>query len=123
MAEQQLDLAYADRHAGQDANLANGTTGHRDHRTVVEIAVATCARSSAPFTADNVHRLVAQALGPDTHYDRNLVSSVLGTWSKDARIVRDHQAGLTPSINRSRKGSKNSWWRGNRQEGALQCPA
>jgi hypothetical protein len=121
MTEQQLELAYADRHAGQEANLANGTAGHRDDRTVVEVAVALCARNSRPFTADDVHRLVEHQR--PNGYDRNLVSSVMGTWSKDARIVRDLEAGLSPSRNRSRKGSKNSWWRGARQEGALQCPA
>lgn len=116
MTEQQLELAYADRHAGQAANLAAGTKPHSDDRNVVEVAVATCARSNAPFTADNVHRIVERALPHG--YDRNLVSSVMGLWAKDGRILRDHQAGLTPSINRKRKGSRNSWWRGNRQHEA-----
>lgn len=112
MADAQLELAYADRHAGQQANLAAGTTGHRDDRTVIEVALAFCARSGAPFNADSVHRVVAHER-PDG-YDRNLVSSVMGQWAKDGRILRDPDAGLTPSINRKRKGSKNSWWRGNR---------
>lgn len=116
MSDNQLALAYADRHAGQTANLAAGTTGHRDDRTVIEIAVALCARSGAPFNADNVHRIVAKER-PDG-YDRNLVSSVMGTWAARHRILRDHQAGLCTSRNRSRKGSKNSWWRGNRQHDA-----
>lgn len=116
MPDAQLELAYADRHAGQQANLAAGTTGHRDDRTVIEVAVALCARSGAPFNADNVHRIVAQER-PDG-YDRNLVSSVMGQWAKDGRILRDLEAGLTPSINRERKGSRNSWWRGNRQHDA-----
>lgn len=122
MADHQLELAYADRHAGQQANLAAGTTGHRDDRTVIEVAVALCARNGVPFTADTVHRLVKHER-PDG-YNRNLVSSVMGQWAKDGRILRDLNAGLTPSINRERKGSKNSWWRGARaKEGALQCPA
>ncbi|GLZ34848.1 hypothetical protein Lesp02_70350 [Lentzea sp. NBRC 105346] len=112
----QLELAYADRHAGQEANLAAGTAGHRDDRAVVELAVATCARSGAAFTADTVHRLVA-TVRPNG-YDRNLVSSVMGVWASSHRIVRDVEAGLAPSRNRSRKGSKNSWWRGNRQHDA-----
>lgn len=116
MSDAQLALAYADRHGGQTANLAAGTTGHRDHRTIVEIALALCARNSRPFTADDVHQLVKHEL-PDG-YDRNLVSSVMGTWAAQHRIVRDHQAGLCTSRNRSRKGSKNSWWRGNRQHDA-----
>lgn len=113
MPDAQLELAYADRHAGQEANLAKGTTGHRDDRTIVEVAVALCARNSRPFTADDVHALVATER--PNGYDRNLVSSVMGIWSKDGRIVRDLEAGLSPSRNRSRKGSRNSWWRGARQ--------
>ncbi len=116
MSDAQLELAYADRHAGQEANLAAGTKAHRGDRLVVEIAVALCARNSRPFTADDVHQLVRHER-PDG-YDRNLVSSVMGTWAARRRIVRDHQAGLCTSRNRSRKGSKNSWWRGNRQHDA-----
>lgn len=112
MPDEQLVLAYADRHAGQQANLAAGTTGHRDDRTVIEVAVAVCARNGVPFTADTVHRLVEHER-PDG-YNRNLVSSVMGTWAAQTRIVRDLDAGLCASRNRSRKGSKNSWWRGNR---------
>lgn len=121
MAEQQLELAYADRREGQQANLAAGTTGHRDDRTVIEVAVALCARNSRPFCADDVHALV-KSERPDG-YDRNLVSSVMGVWAHSNRIVRDLEAGLSTSRNRSRKGSKNSWWRGVRQEGRLSCPA
>lgn len=118
MPDDQLALAYTDRHAGQQANLAAGTKGHSDDRTVVEIAVALCARNSRPFNADDVHQLVKHER-PDG-YDRNLVSSVMGTWAARHRIVRDVEAGLSPSRNRSRKGSKNSWWRGNRQHDANQ---
>lgn len=111
MADQPtLDLAYADRRAGQQANLAAGTSGHRDHRATVEAAVATLARSGTAWTADNVHRLVAHEIGE--HYDRNLVSSVIGVWAAGHRIHRDTTAGLTPSRHRARKGSRNSWWRG-----------
>lgn len=121
MADQQLDLAYADRHAGQQANLAAGTKAHSDDRTVVEVAVALRARNNRPFTADDVHALVKTER--PNGYDRNLVSSVMGVWASSHRIVRDHQAGLCPSRNRSRKGSRNSWWRGNREKGAFRCPA
>ncbi|SER95886.1 hypothetical protein SAMN05216188_11888 [Lentzea xinjiangensis] len=117
-----LELAYADRRAGQAANLAAGTTGHRDDRTVIEIAVAVCARNNRPFTADDVHQLVRHER-PDG-YDRNLVSSVMGTWAQAGRIVRELEAGLSPSRNRSRKGSRNSYWRGARDgKQVLPCPA
>lgn len=110
-----LDLAYADRRAGQAANLAAGSAGHKDHRDIVEHAVALLAKNRArPFTADNVHILVRHAL-PDG-YDHNLVSSVMGCWARDHRITRDTQAGLTPSGHRSRKGSRNSWWRGSSRQ-------
>lgn len=116
MPDAQLELAYADRHAGQNANLAAGTKTHRDDRSVVETAVAVCARSGAAFTADTVHKLVATER--PNGYDRNLVSSVMGTWAQSHRILRDLQPGLATSASRSRKGSKNSWWRGNRQHDA-----
>ncbi len=114
----QLELAYADRHTGQNANLAAGTTGHRDHRTIVEVAVACCARNGRPFTADDVHRLVAHEV--PNGYDRNLVSSVMGQWAAQHRILR--QPGLTPSGNRSRKGSRNGWWLGNRTSNTNTAP-
>ncbi len=106
----QLELAYADRHAGQEANLAAATNVLRDHRTIVETAVALCARNHRPFTADDVHRLVAHEI--PNGYDHNLVSSVMGIWASSHRITR--QAGLAPSAFRSRKGSRNGVWLGNR---------
>lgn len=106
----QLKLALGDRHAGQDANLAAGTTGHRDHRLTVERAVAALARAGMPFTADHVHERVRKALDGDL-YDANLVSSVMGIWAKDNRIVEQprHPA---KSIRRSRHASRNRWWCG-----------
>ena len=106
----QLELALADRRAGQEANLAAGTAAHRDHRGVVETAVALCARNHRPFTADDVHRLVQHEIPGG--YDRNLVSSVMGQWASSHRILR--QPGLVPSSARARKGSRNGWWLGNR---------
>lgn len=107
-----LDLAYADRHAGQEANLAAGSAGHRDHRDIVETAVALlCKNRQRSFTADDVHKLVRHTLG-GIPYDRNLVSSVMGIWARDQRIRRDTNAGLTPSGHRKRRGSRNAWWRG-----------
>jgi hypothetical protein len=106
----QLELAYADRHAGQAANLAAGTTAHRDHRTIVETAVSVCARNHRPFTADDVHRLVQHAI--PNGYNHNLVSSVMGIWASSHRILR--QPILVNSAVRARKGSKNGLWLGNR---------
>ncbi|MFJ8815465.1 hypothetical protein [Amycolatopsis thermoflava] len=107
MAADQLALALADRHAGQAANLAAGRKSYRDDRHRVETAVATLARSGAMFTADDVHRLVAH----DAHgatYDPNLVSSVLGVWAQQKRIVR---VADSVSARRSRRASRNSVWR------------
>jgi hypothetical protein len=110
ITDEQLTLALADRHAGQDANLAAGTTGYRDDRGRVERAVATLARSGAAFTADTVHRLVLQ--DDETPYCRNLVSSVLGTWARDGRIREDRSLAPVASANRSRRASRNRWWLG-----------
>jgi len=104
----QLALAYGDRHAGQNANLAAATTGHRDDRTRIEDAVAELAGKGKAFTADTVHAL----LGADQPYDRNIVSSVLGIWSQRGWIVEDRDQPAVPSGNRARKGSRNRWWTG-----------
>ena len=103
----QLAFALSDRHAGQAANLAAGTTVHRDDRARVEEAVAFLARSGLPFAADNVHTQLSG--GPD--YDRNLVSSVLGVWAQQHWIVEDSRP-ATPSAARSRRASRNRWWIG-----------
>lgn len=107
MAEQ-LSLAFADRHAGQQANLAAGQAVHRDDRTRVETAVAELARAGEPFTADHVHR----ALGESEPYDRNLVSSVLGVWAQTGRIREETDLRPVASTARSRRASRNRWWIG-----------
>jgi hypothetical protein len=104
----QLALALSDRHAGQDANLAAATTGHRDDRTRVETAVAELARTGTPFTADTVHT----ALGTDQPYDRNLVSSVLGVWAQRGDIIEHRDLAPIASRSRSRHASRNRWWVG-----------
>lgn len=104
----QLTLALADRHAGQAANLAAGTRVHTDDRTRVEEAVAAEARTGAPFTADHIH----QRLGTEQPYDRNLVSSVMGHWTRDGRLREFDELRPTPSAHRTRKGSRNRWWIG-----------
>jgi hypothetical protein len=104
-----LALAYADRHDGQAANIAANLTGHRDHRTIVGTALDILARNPKPFTADDIHRLVAHEL-PDG-YDRNLVSSVMGVAAQHGHIVEADRRPV-PSRNRSRRASRNRWWLG-----------
>lgn len=104
----QLTLAFADRHAGQDANLAAATTGHRDDRARVEEAIAELACAGEPFTADTVHT----RLGTAEPYDRNLVSSVLGVWAQHGWIIEDRDQRPVASRARSRRASRNRWWIG-----------
>lgn len=108
----QLQLALSDRHAGQDACLAAGESGYRDDRARVELAVATLARSGTAFCADTVHRLVEH--DDPAQYNRNLVSSVIGVWAATGRIVEDRSLRPVASANRSRRASRNRWWRGAR---------
>lgn len=104
----QLELGLADRHTGQQANLAAGTKPYRDDRHRVETAVATLTRSGARFSADDVHQLVKHDGAGE--YDHNLVSSVLGVWAKHGRIRR---IAHTRSAARSRRASRNSVWQRN----------
>lgn len=103
-----LDLALDDRAAGQAANLAAGTSGHRDDRARVETAVAALALLGDAFTADDVH----DALRGGDPYDRNLVSSVLGCWARDGRIREDTARRPVASCHRARHASRNRWWVG-----------
>ncbi|HEU5475670.1 MAG TPA: hypothetical protein VFV67_33945 [Actinophytocola sp.] len=107
MTSDQLALAFEDRHAGQAANLAAGTSVLRDDRGRVETAVAELARFGTPFTADHVHN----ALHGGDPYDPNLVSSVMGVWAQDGRIV-EHDSRPTASERRTRRASRNRWWVG-----------
>jgi len=112
---EQLALALADRHAGQEANLAAGVTALRDDRSRAEEAVAELARRGEPFTADDVHALILR--NDPTPYGRNLVSSVIGQWARNASIVEDRSLRPVASAQRSRRASRNRWWIG-RCEGA-----
>ncbi|MBP2331268.1 hypothetical protein JOF56_011653 [Kibdelosporangium banguiense] len=112
----QLTLALADRHAGQAVNLAAGTTGHRQHRDIVELAVAICAKNGRPFTADDVHKLIEHEL-EGALYDRNLVSSVMGVWAQQHKLVEEPLPGIA-SRQRTRRASRNRWWRGRRDDTA-----
>jgi hypothetical protein len=108
VTDDQLPLAFADRHAGQEANLAAAETGHRDDRARVEHAVALLAKSGGAFTADHVHDLLFEG----DPYDRNLVSSVLGVWSARGGVVEVLDRRPVPSRSRSRRASRNRWWVG-----------
>jgi hypothetical protein len=101
----QLAFALADRHDGQDANLAAGVKVHTDDRGRVETAVAVLARSGMAFTADDVHARL------DEPYDRNIVSSVMGVWSQRGHLQEAEQRAV-PSLSRTRHGSRNRWWVG-----------
>lgn len=103
----QLELAFADRHAGQAANLAAGQKPYRDDSERVEVALDLLIASGAQFTADDVHRVIEfdQSGAP---YDRNLVSSALGHAAKNGLIVRE---ATRVSSARSRHASRNGVWR------------
>lgn len=103
----QLELALADRHAGQAASLAAGRKPYRDDSERVEVALDLLIASGAQFTADDVHRVIEfdQTGAP---YDRNLVSSALGHAAKGGRIVRE---ATRVSSARSRHASRNGVWR------------
>lgn len=107
---QQLALAFAARHAGQQANMAAGCKAHRDDTARVTAAVRTLAVSGRAFTADDVHRVILAA--DPTPYDRNLVSSVLGSWAARRWIYRVPYLEPVPSMHPARHGSRNAWWRG-----------
>lgn len=114
----QQQLALGDRHDGQNRNLAAGQKTYRDDRHRVEVAVATLARHGGLFTADDVHRLVEHD-NSGADYDRNLVSSVMGVWAQQHRIVRITYA---VSASRTRHASRNGVWRGTRSPGDTTAP-
>lgn len=110
MSDDQLQLAYADREAGIEANLAANSTVLRDDRQRVEEAITRLAASGESFTADTLHAEVLRT-SPDP-YDRNLLASVIGTWSRGHRIVEDWSRRPVASTQRSRHGSRLRWWVG-----------
>lgn len=106
----QLELALSDRKASQEANLAAGKTAHRDDTDRVAAAIAGLIRIGLPFTSNDVHAEVKRD-GGQPGYDRNLVSSHMGTLARQRVIVRDWDIRPTPALQRDRKGSRNPWWR------------
>lgn len=108
--DDQVALAYDDRHRGQDATLSAGKKSYRDDTDRVEVAIATLARSGVTFNADSVHKEVLRV--DPTPYNRNLVSARMGKWTQHGWLEEDFSRRPVPSANRSRKGSRNRWWRG-----------
>jgi hypothetical protein len=101
----ELDLAFATRHAGQQRNLDANTRAHRDDRSRVETVVAGLARSGRPFTADHVHEQLEEP------YDHNVVSSVMGVWAQTGKLA-EYDRRATASVQRTRRASRNRWWTG-----------
>jgi hypothetical protein len=100
----QLALAFADRHAGQQANLDAATAVHRRYREAVEIVLADLVAAGLPFTADDIRKGIPE--GVEAH-SPNILPSVLGTWAARRVIV---PCGEYRSRRRSRRASRNRVW-------------
>lgn len=107
----QLQLAFADRAEGIAANQAANESVVNDGRQRVEDAITRLAESGESFTADDLHHEVLRA-NPDP-YDRLLLASAIGNWSRSGKILEDWQRRPVPSTQRSRHGSRLRWWYGN----------
>ncbi|SDD86179.1 hypothetical protein [Actinokineospora iranica] len=105
----QLALALADRRAGQQANLAAATAGHRRYREAVEAVLADLVATGHPFTADDVRQAVPADAEAEAH-SPNVLPSVLGTWAARRVIV---PCGEYRSRRRPRRASRNRVWIGN----------
>lgn len=106
----ELDAAFADRDAGEEASLAAAKVVHRDDLARVERALATLARSGRPFTANSVDSTVLADGRGD--YRRILVATLMSRWSRDGRLVEVHGMPTARALRRSRRGSVLRWWRG-----------
>ncbi|GAA3890371.1 hypothetical protein GCM10022243_64080 [Saccharothrix violaceirubra] len=102
----QLALAFADRHAGHEANLAAATAAHRRYRETVETVLADLVAAGAPFTADDVRKAIPDDVAAEAH-SPNVLPSVLGTWAARRVIV---SCGEYRSRRRSRRASRNRVW-------------
>ncbi|MGH3859186.1 hypothetical protein [Actinokineospora sp.] len=102
----QLALAFADRHAGQEANLAAASAVHRRYRDAVEAVLADLVESGRPFTADDVRRGVPDEVEAEAH-SPNVLPSVLGIWAARRVIV---PCGEYRSRRRPRRASRNRVW-------------
>ncbi|MEV7042245.1 hypothetical protein [Amycolatopsis sp. NPDC051061] len=100
----QLALGFADRHAGQEANLAAAVAVNRNYRAAAEAALAALVREGRPFTAEDVRNAVPDSVEP---HSPNVLPSVLGTWAARRLIV---PCGEYRSRRRSRRASRNRVW-------------
>ncbi|WP_424183830.1 hypothetical protein ACOBQX_17885 [Actinokineospora sp. G85] len=104
----QLALAFADRRAGQRANLAAASAAHKRYRETVETVLADLVRQRRPFTADDVRNALPDEITAEAH-SPNVLPSVLGTWAARRVIV---PCGEYRSRRRSRRASRNRIWIG-----------
>ncbi|TCO64365.1 hypothetical protein [Actinocrispum wychmicini] len=100
----QLALAFADRHAGQSANLAAATAVHRRYREAAETVLADLVADGRPFTAEDIRNGIPEDI--EAH-SPNVLPSVLGIWAARRRIV---PCGEYRSRRRSRRASRNRVW-------------
>ncbi|GAA5104725.1 hypothetical protein [Haloechinothrix salitolerans] len=108
----QLALAFADRNAGQEANLAAAVAVHRRYREAAETVLAELVREGRPFTAEDIRKGIPDDV--EAH-SPNVLPSVLGTWAARRLIV---PCGEYRSRRRSRRASRNRVWIGNTRASA-----
>ena len=113
----EIERAFADRHAGQEANLAAATAAHRDDRERPPHALAALARSGHVFNSNDVEALVLTDGGGDLN-NRNVISSLMGGWAYARKIVEVTDRPPARSLRRCRHGSRVAWWRGTSAEEA-----
>jgi hypothetical protein len=106
----ELDQAYADRSAGQSANIAANASAWRDGAHRVEVALAVLARAGHPFTASSVESTTLADGAGD--FDKLLIASCMGTWSRAGKIRESFDQRPVRSLRRSRHGALLRWWIG-----------
>jgi hypothetical protein len=102
----QLALAFADRHAGQAANLGAATAVHRRYRQAAEVVLAELVADGRPFTVDDVRQRIPEDVEP---HHPNVLPSLLGIWAERRLIV---PCGEYRSRRRPRRASRNRVWIG-----------
>ena len=102
----QLALGFADRHAGQAANLAAATAVHRRYRDAAEAVLAELVADGRPFTVDDIRRRIPDDIEP---HHPNVLPSLLGIWAERRLIV---PCGEYRSRRRPRRASRNRVWIG-----------
>ena len=102
----QLALGFADRHAGQAANLAAATAVHRRYRQAAEVVLAELVADGRPLTVDDIRRRIPDDIEP---HHPNVLPSLLGIWAERRLIV---PFGEYRSRRRPRRASRNRVWIG-----------